>query len=125
MVRRLAAVRPFRRAGNRDQDLQAVLRRRADELVDVCELVGRIVAVERVRRLVLRDLRPVGEHVDDRGVRSLSGPQIRRPFSRPAEARIVEETDRHPRRRLDGGRGNGHEHDDDEQGKAKRAQHGH
>ena len=46
-VRRLAAVRPLRRAPDRDQDLQVARLRVPDELVEIVEAVGR---VERVRR---------------------------------------------------------------------------
>ena len=98
VVRRLAAVRPLRRAGDVDHHLQPVAAGVGDERVEVGDAVGGIVAVERRGGLRRRDLRPVGSDMDDRGACLLCREQVLRGVRRPPEAVVVVEADQHPRR---------------------------
>ena len=94
-VRGLAAVGPLRSAADVNHHAEAVDRGPEDELVEIGEVVRRIVAVRGVRRLRRRKHRPGRRRVDDRRTGEARLAKIFAARRRPAERRIVEEADRH------------------------------
>ena len=95
-VRRLATVRPLRRSGDVDHHAQVVEARLKYEVVEVGQLVGRVVAVGGVRRPRRRKRGPGGSRVDHRRALRRGELQILRACRRPPERGVVEEADRHP-----------------------------
>ncbi len=114
VVRLLAAVRPLRRAPDRDQHLHAAQLRVAHELVEIVELVVRVERVGGVGRPRRSDVRPGHERADDRRVRIPRLVEDDVPVLLVPEVGIVVEADVHAlRRRREGrheqGGGRGHE----------------
>ena len=96
-VRRLAAVRPLRRAGDVDHHAQVVEPRLEDEVVEVVQLVGRVVAVRRHRQASSARSRPRSRSCGSRmRPRTRQAARFCSRAGRPAERRVVEEADRHP-----------------------------
>jgi hypothetical protein len=97
-VRRLAAVRPRRRAPDRHHHVEPALLGVADERVEVVEVVGGVVPARRVLRLRRSDRRPTHCRAHDRRVRLRGLVELGRRVRRPAERRIVLEADGHAQR---------------------------
>ena len=99
-IRRLAAVRPPRRAPDRDEELHPSLLRAANEVVDVVELIRRIERIGRVRGPVRCRIPPHDDRSENRRARVPRAVEHLRPVGSPAEARVVLEPDEQAARHL-------------------------
>ena len=96
-VRAVAAVRPPRSAPDRDHHLKPVPLSVPHEIVEVAEPVGRIERVRPRLGAARGDRAPVRDRADHRRVSGLRAGERSRSAGRPAERRVVVESDRHPR----------------------------
>ena len=101
MILGLATVGPLRRAGDVDHHPEAVPARLGDELIEIAEVVGRVIRVACRGRPGRCDLGPVRGRVDDRGAGGCCRRKVLGPVGGPAKTRVVEEADRHLRRCAD------------------------
>jgi hypothetical protein len=90
------AVRPLRRAPDRDESLHALVVRRPDGLVDVVEPVRSVEGVLRVRGTLRRRIEPVDRDPDDARMSGRGARDDRQPIFGVAEVLVVLEAEVHP-----------------------------